>query len=175
MEWNYLSIPKLQRYHRWGLGMDKWFHPTVYRAYDYLSMLGLKLSHVGKRTPGASELKQFSSLTHWGRVTHICVSNLTIIGSANGLTPGRRQAIIWTNAGILSIRPAGTNFSETLIEIDVFSFKKMHLKMSSGKWRPFRLGLNVLRVTIGRFSYEVRCNTMLIEQCSDEDETEMIL
>ena len=33
-------------------------------------------------------------LTHWGRATHICVGNLTIIGSDNGLSPGRRQAII---------------------------------------------------------------------------------
>ena len=40
------------------------------------------------------------SLTHWGRVTHICDCNLTIIGSDNGLSPGRHQAIIWTNAGI---------------------------------------------------------------------------
>ena len=30
----------------------------------------------------------------WGRVTHICVDKLTIIGSHNGLSPGRRQAII---------------------------------------------------------------------------------
>ena len=30
---------------------------------------------------------------------------------------GRRQAIIWTNAGILSIESLGTNFSEILIEI----------------------------------------------------------
>ena len=83
-------------------------------------------------------------LTHWGRVTHICVSELTIIGSDNGLSPGRRQAIIWTNDGILLIRPLGTNFSEILIGIQTFSFKKMHLKMSSAKWRPFCLGLNVL-------------------------------
>ena len=83
-------------------------------------------------------------LTHWGWVTHICVSNLTIIVSDNGLSPGRRQAIIWTNAGILVIRPSGTNFSEMLIEIDVFSFKKMHLKVSSAKRRPFCLGLIVL-------------------------------
>ena len=40
-------------------------------------------------------------LTHWGRVTHICVIKLTVIGSDNGLSPGRRQAIIWTNDGIL--------------------------------------------------------------------------
>ena len=77
-------------------------------------------------------------------MTHICVSKLSILGSDNGLTPGRRQAIIWTNAGIVLIGPLGTNFSEILNEINTCSFKKMHLKMSSGKWRPFFLGLNVL-------------------------------
>ena len=87
-------------------------------------------------------------LTHWGRVTHICVSKLTIIGSDNGLSPGRRQAIIWTNAGILLFRPVGTNFSEILIEIHIFSFKKMHSKCSSATWRPFCLGLNVLIVSL---------------------------
>ena len=58
-----------------------------------------------------------------------------------------RQTIIWTNDGILLIGPLGTNFSETLIGIQTFPFKKMHLKMSSAKWRPFCLGLNVLRIT----------------------------
>ena len=46
---NYLSIPKLQRLHRWRLGMDKRFHPTHYNGYIYLSMLGFKLIHVSKR------------------------------------------------------------------------------------------------------------------------------
>ena len=32
-------------------------------------------------------------LTHWGRVTHICISDLTIIGSNNGLSPEQRQGI----------------------------------------------------------------------------------
>ena len=63
-------------------------------------------------------------LTHWGRVTHICVGKLSIIGSDNGLSTGRRQAIIWTTAGILLIGPLGTNFSEILIEILTFSFVK---------------------------------------------------
>ena len=45
-------------------------------------------------------------------MTHICIGNLTSIGSDNGLSPGRRQAIIWTNAGILLIGLLGTNFSE---------------------------------------------------------------
>ena len=77
-------------------------------------------------------------LTHWGRVTHICVSKVTIIGSDNGLSPGLYQDIIRTYAGILLI--GKKNFSE----IYTFSFEKIHLKMSSGKWRPFCRGLNTL-------------------------------
>ena len=59
--------------------------------------------------------KLLFDLTHWGRETHICVGKLTIIASDNGLSPGRRQAIIWTNAGILLIGPLGTNFNGILI------------------------------------------------------------
>ena len=90
------------------------------------------------------QVGEWYTISHWGRVTHICVDKLTIIGSDNGLLPGRRQAIIWTNAGILLIEPLRTNFSEILIGIQIFSFKKMRLKMSSAKWRPFCLGLNVI-------------------------------
>ena len=79
------------------------------------------------------------SSTHWGRVTHICVSKLTIIGSDNGLSPRRRQAIIGTNAGILLIWPLGTKFSEILIETHMFSFKKIRLKVSSAKVGHFVL------------------------------------
>ena len=93
--------------------------------------------------PTVPNADMISCLTHWVRVTHICVSNLTIVGSDNGLPPCQRQAIICTNAGLL-IGPLGTNFNEILIEIHTFSFKKMHSKMSSAKWRPFYLGLNVL-------------------------------
>ena len=86
---------------------------------------------------------------HWNlflvRVTHICVDNLTIIGPDNGLLPGQPQAIIWADAGILLIGPWGTNFSEILIGIHTFSLKKIHLQMASAKWRPFCLGLNVLK------------------------------
>ena len=78
-------------------------------------------------------------------MTHICVGKLTIIGSDNGLSPDRRQAIIRTNAGLLLIGPLGTNFTEILIEILTFSFKKMRFKVSSAKWRLFCLGLNELK------------------------------
>ena len=79
----------------------------------------------------------------WGM--HIYVGKLTIIGSGNGSSPGQHQAIMWTNAGILLTGPPVTNFSAILIKIHTFSFKKIHLKMSSLKWRPFCLGLSVLK------------------------------
>ena len=66
----------------------------------------------------------------------------------------RCQAIIWTSAGILLIGPLGTNFSEFLIEIHTFLFKKMHLKISSVKWGLFRRGPNVLAMML-------RCNNVL--------------
>ena len=84
------------------------------------------------------------TLTHWGRVTYICVRELTNIGSDNGLSPGRRRAIIWINAGVLLIGPLGTNFNKIWVEIQTSSFIKMRLKVSSAKWRPFCLCLNVL-------------------------------
>ena len=49
MGWNYLSISKLQRCHRWSLEMDKLFHPTYYNRCNYLSMVEFKLNHIGKR------------------------------------------------------------------------------------------------------------------------------
>ena len=77
-------------------------------------------------------------------MTHICLGKL---------------AIIWTNAGILFIGPLGTNFSENSIAILTFSFMKMRLKVSSEKWRPFCLSLNVLSL----FLYLIR---RLIVKCS---------
>ena len=114
--------------HNWRLIFNVWFEACM-SNYIPLFYKDVIFTHV---------------LTHWGRVTHICVIKLTIIGPDNGLSPGRRQAIIWTNAAILLIGPLGTNFSGILSEIHTFPFKKMQLKMSSGKWRPFCLGLNVL-------------------------------
>ena len=75
-----------------------------------------------------------------GLLMHICVSKLTIIGSNNGLSLGRWQDIIWTNAWILLIGPLGTNFSEIQMEIRNFSFMKKRLKLSSVKWGPCCLG-----------------------------------
>ena len=75
--------------------------------------------------PGGDEL------THWDRVTYICINKLIFIGSDKGLSSDRRQIIFWTNGGILLIDPLRTNFGEILIEIHTLSFKKMHLNISS--------------------------------------------
>ena len=106
-------------------------------------------------------------------MTHRCVGNLTILGSDNGLSPYRRQAIIWTNAKILLIGHIGTNFSEISIEILTFSFKKMRLEASSAIWRPFCLGLNVLTpwlwYDITLATTNVRPVIMWSETLSDHD------
>ena len=118
-----------------------------------------------------------SSLIDWGRVTHICVGDLTIIGSVNCSSLGWRHAIIRTDAGILLIGPSETDFNEILIKNHTFSSRKFIWKCpliarfmgpiwgptgadrtkvgpryapwtllsgSSGRWRPFCLGLHVL-------------------------------
>ena len=97
--------------------MAKWSYPIVLSSQPLVTI---------RKTPCV--IRDHNSwpdfLTHWGRMTHICVSKLTIIGSDKGLSPGRRQAIIWTN-------------EISTIDIQTFSFKKIHFNMSSGKWRPF--------------------------------------
>ena len=69
----------------------------------------------------------------------------TIISSDNALSPIWHQAIIWTNDDVYSIKPYGTHFNEILFKIQKFSFKEMHLKISSVKQWPFRFSLIVLK------------------------------
>ena len=105
---------------------------SIGRGFFYRQILAepvLRFSH--------GEAITVITLTHWGQVMLICISKLTIIGSDNGLAPVRCEAIIWTNDGILLIGPLGTNFSQIWIKIYIFSFKKMHLKMSPGNGSYF--------------------------------------
>ena len=85
--------------------------------------------------------------SNWGQLTVVWLPGMSIWMSNHQWAPTpprRRQAINWTNAGILLIRTLGTNFNEILNEIHTFSFKNMHLKMLSAKWRQFCLGLKLL-------------------------------
>ena len=76
--------------------INKWFHTILY--------------HFKSLSPDSLRF-----IFNWLRPS-ICV----IIGPDNNLLPGRRQAIIWTNAGALLIEPQGTNFSKIWIEIQTF-------------------------------------------------------
>ena len=116
----------------WSLCVYDFPHTLHYSYWQFMFGPRARKSNHGMY---AYMTSSHNKLQCWG--THTYVSNLTIIGSDNGLSPGRHQAIIWTNDGILLFGPLGTNFSEVLIGIQTFSFKKMHLKMSSAKWRPF--------------------------------------
>ena len=77
-------------------------------------------------------------------MTHICISKLTIIGSDNGLSPGRRLSHYlnqWRNIVNWTLKKKlQWNFNQN----SKFSFKKIQLKMTSVKWRPFCLSLIVL-------------------------------
>ena len=98
----------------------------------YTALSNLLISH---------NRKKLSSLTHWGQVAHICVNELTIIGSDNDLLSGWHQAIIWPSAGILLIRPLGTNFNEifygnSYIFIQENPFENVFWKMVPISFQP---------------------------------------
>ena len=109
-----------------GKLMCAWWHHDM-------EMLSVQLA-ICDYLPKGPVMWCFNSLTHWGRVTHICISKLTIIHSDNGLLPGRRQNLIWTNAKILWIGHLGTNFSENLIGIKHFHSRKctLHCRLRNG-------------------------------------------
>ena len=68
--------------------------------------------------------------TQFRLVPHICVSEAPVwIKNSTG-----------TKYGFLSNGLLGTNFSEIWIKILHVSFMKMHLNVSSAKWRPFCSG-----------------------------------
>ena len=99
-------------------------HDVIFANRVDLTRLGIKCLRCGVKYTPIILQTFWVLLNHWGRMTHIWVSELTIIGSNDGLSAGRRQAIILINAKILSIVLSGTNFNEILIEIRRFSFTK---------------------------------------------------
>ena len=106
-------------------------------------------------------------------MTHIWVGKLTIIDWDNSLWPGRRQAIIWTNGGILLIGPLGTNFSEILIQIYIFSDKKVRLNMLSANWRPFCFGLNVLSSSLNFYRKYFSAQQYATEKLTSEIDADL--
>ena len=83
---------------------------------------------------------------------------VSVIASDNWLSPGRRQAIIWTNAGISFIGPREQTAVKYLSKY-IISFKDLHFTMSSWKWRPFCLVLNVLSSSLHLFIWVIYPNS----------------
>ena len=130
--WRWLSQKCLQRY-------------CLSKLLDYVgtswwsfvvSVLQLKVCHVGRNFI----LRQYRILRQ--NILVPCFK-LAVTDPTQETFKYDSLAIIWTNAGILLIGPLGTNFNEIVIEIRIFSFQKIHFKMSSAKWGPFCLGLCV--------------------------------
>ena len=108
-------------------------------------MESVKITSMEKEgTRVCSKIKHYLTEAEW-RI--YALVNYTINGSGNGLSPGRRQAIIWTNDGILLTGPLGTNLIEISTEVQKILFNKMHLQRSSRNWRPIYLGLSVIFAT----------------------------
>ena len=101
--------------------MHSYKHHILSRVHNYKHEVCFALSRpMSTQHPVNSNIFLETCLTHWGRITNICVFYVTIIASDNGLSPGRCQTIIWINAGILLIGALGTNF----YEIQICPFKK---------------------------------------------------
>ena len=104
-------------------------------------------------------------LTHWGRMVHICVGNLTIIGSDNGLLPDQCQANIRINGGILWIEPLGTNSVK-------FQSKFMHFHSRKCIWKCC-LQNDVYFISVSTFSLSlaqlglgsVGCQWAILQGC----------
>ena len=78
MGWNCVTISKLQRLHRWSLKMDTQFYPTLYNGCNYLSMLGLTLTHVSTRRLSIGSNSMHSAHCHW-TIFHILFSPWEIL------------------------------------------------------------------------------------------------
>ena len=128
---------------RWMKQIDGWAHSysrpnfnggdnyLTYQRISFSYLLGAELwGHPPNMKPTSYNFAKAKSAAY-------ALANWVINGSGNGLSPVRHQAITWTNADILSIRPLGTNFTEIRITIHNFSFMKMHMKMLFVKWWPF--------------------------------------
>ena len=125
---------------------------AIYQLKSKLILWPLSMDIMGSSSAGYRQVLGASStylvlLTEGKWHLYIASVNWAIIGSDNGLSPFWRQAIIWTNDGLLFIWSLRTNFSEIWIKIHWISFKKIHLEMSSAKCPLFCLSLKLKVLT----------------------------
>ena len=110
--------------------------PVAMSIESYLTCAGQDWDNLADTKPRNTA----NVLSHWGRVTHICVGKLTNFVSDNGLLSGRRQGHYLNQCWNIVNWTLRENLQWNLIGI----IEENALKMSSTKWRPFCLSLNVL-------------------------------
>ena len=163
----YSSIQNLKAYYN-NLSFQLPYYP--FHKYSYVRY-SKKINLCCSKWDSLWDDYAYICLTHWGWVTHICVSKLTIIGSDNGLVASWRQAIIWTIGGILLMWTLGTDFSKILSKIYTLSFKKISLENVVWKIAAFCLGLNVLTYFFTKITNVTYC---IIFAMSHTDRADMI-
>ena len=137
------------------------------KEFNCVRMYRLK---VGSFSKCLSSLNSFLVVwTHWGQVTHICISKPTIIGSNNGLSPVWLQTSIWTNAGILLIRTLKITFqwnltrnSYILIEENVYDNIVCEITASLPQPQSVQ-HYGIFRTLIN--SIKVGCNILFMCRC----------
>ena len=116
----HVTCSRVFPWYKWSSQWAKYFDDAQFSSgYKHLICL---------YSPGALETLRLIytwPLTHWGRVTHICVGKLTSIASDKGLSHGRRQAIIWNIAGIMLIGTLGTFNRNSNIFIEENTFENV--------------------------------------------------
>ena len=124
------SLWSLIKLRLWGVmwGIDENYYVIVWEVSYRNDFSRSDMSHsrsMRSSAPPPTALPGTSTyvLTHWGRMTCICIRKLTIIGSDY-------LAQCW-NIGDFYLA-------------NIFIQEWIHLKLSSHNWRPFCLGLNVI-------------------------------
>ena len=135
-DWREMKRKRINRILGWLYDLDLWPHPWPW-PWSFKVRVGKSLIS-GMGMPTDMEQKGCES-----SIDHGILTSATIWG-------GRMYRIVagvTSDVGVPStylVRPLGTNFNENVIKIYTFSFKKMHNKISSGKWCPYCLDLNVI-------------------------------
>ena len=120
-----------------------WCHAVVWTlticVVVTLTHTGLPVCAIGTAGTWFHILKSIKDgiLTLWGRARHTCVSKLpSLVQIMACPAPSHYLNQCW----IIVNWSLGKKFNEILIEINTFSFKKMHLKMYPSEWRTFLPG-----------------------------------
>ena len=110
----------------------------IYESPKDITCISMNIGRRSQLRSMDGKLALVVCLTHSGFVTHLSINDLHWFRQWLGTW---HQAITWTSYDLW------TNFCEIWTKIQNLSIKKIHLKISSAKWRPFCSCLSVSTIT----------------------------